>query len=571
MKRWTKYLLTICALCVALCMGSSVYGADTRATATAVSSNKVEVRWQETAETSAYKIYRSTTKEGGYKLLDTVRKTVYRDRNIRAGVNYYYRISPISSENNKEIKSLRMTVKVRTPQQIEISRLTVKSSDKIKLYWKLSNGANGYQVYRSAGLKGDYTMIAELKGKSSVVYTDETLIPGKTYYYKIRPTVSNNGQQGYGSFSSPIKGKTVPKAEITSVKSVNSNTLKITWDKIKNASTYQIYRSEKKAGGYEKIAELNNSAVKYSDKNIKSGKKYFYKIVVTGVLNGKEINSGYSKAVSNRTLKQVKISSIKATITDGLKLKWGKITDASSYRIFRSTSKNGNYKRIATVAAKDASAQYYTDHKVKEGKTYYYKVQAYSSENGVIAAGSGSQSTVKKGSTSYAIMGKSTVTAEQMMKLFNASGRTYPSAVYKDKGAKNLKKFCQIVLEECEKEGVKAEVIFAQICLETGYLSFGGQVKPEQCNFAGLGATDDGAAGATFNSVRIGIRAQVQHLKGYASKDSLNLDCVDPRFKYLAYRRGTTPYVQNLGNGNWATDPNYASKLMGLIKMMKSY
>ena len=486
-------------------------------------------------------------------------------------MNYYYRISPISSENHEEIKSLRMTVKVRAPQQVEISRLTVKASDKIKLYWKLSKGANGYQVYRSTGIKGEYTMIAELKGNSTVVYTDETLIPGQTYYYKIRPTVSNNGQQGYGSYSSPIKGKTVPKTEITSVKSVNSNTLKLTWDKVSNAVTYEIYRSEKKAGGYEKIAELSNSVQKYSDKNIKSGKKYFYKIVVTGVLNGKDINSGYSKPVSNRTLKQVKIASIKTTITDGLKLKWGKVTDASRYSIFRASSQNGTYKKVATVKATDANAQYYTDLKVKAGRTYYYKIQAYSNENGIIASGCSSHSAVKKASTSYAIMGESTVTAEQMSKLFLASGRTYPAEIYKSKGAKNLKKFCQIVLEESAKEGVKAEVIFAQICLETGYLRFGGQVKAEQCNFAGLGATDDGAAGATFENVRIGIRAQVQHMKGYASKDSLNLDCVDPRFKYLAYRRGTTPYVQDLGNGNWATDPNYASKLMGLIKMMKSY
>ena len=115
-------------------------------------------------------------------------------------------------------------------------------------------------------------------------------------------------------------------------------------------------------------------------------------------------------------------------------------------------------------------------------------------------------------------MGKSTVTVDQMVKMYNDSGKKYPS-IYKDKGAKNIKKFCQIVLEESEKEGVRAEVIFAQVCLETGYLSFGGQVSAEQCNFSGLGATDDGAAGATFKNVRTGIRAQVQHLKGYASID----------------------------------------------------
>ena len=203
------------------------------------------------------------------------------------------------------------------------------------------------------------------------------------------------------------------------------------------------------------------------------------------------------------------------------------------------------------------------------GKNYYYKVQAYSSSDGIIAAGKGDKSEYKKATLNYAIMGKSTVTVDQMVKFYNMSGKKYPS-IYKDKGAKNIKKFCEILLDECEREGVRAEVIFAQVCLETGYLSFGGQVSAGQCNFSGLGATDDGAAGATFKDVRTGLRAQVQHLKGYASKDSLNQKCVDLRFQYLTHRRGSTPYVQNLGNGNWATDPNYASKLMTLIKKMKS-
>ena len=454
--KWTKNFLAIFILLLALAAGKDVYAGTFSATATVVSSSKVEIKWQAVKEASVYKVYRSTSKEGGYELLDTVSGTVYRDRKIRSAVNYYYRISPISTQNNKEIKAFRMTIRVKAPQQVEISRLTVKAPDKIKLYWKVSNGANGYQVYRSMSLKGDYTKIADLKGKSSVVYTDKTIIPGQTYYYKIRPTVSNNGQPGYGTFSSPIKGKTVPKTEITSVKSVNSNTLKITWDKVSNANTYEIYRSSKKAGAYEKIAEVNNSVLKYSDKKVTSGKRYYYKIVATGTLNGKAINSGFSDAVSYRALKQVKISSIKSNLTDGLKIKWGKVADATSYKVFRATSLNGKYKRIATVMATDASAQSYTDRKISSGKTYYYKVQAYSKENGMIGESNGSQSVAKKAICAYEIMGKSTVTAEQMASMYKAAGGKFPVGTYKGKGAKNIEKFCKIVLDECKKEGGKS-------------------------------------------------------------------------------------------------------------------
>ena len=54
--------------------------------------------------------------------------------------------------------------------------------------------------------------------------------------------------------------------------------------------------------------------------------------------------------------------------------------------------------------------------------------------------------------------------------------------------APTIEKFCQIYKEESEVEGVKAEVAFAQAMMETGFLKFGGDVKKDQYNFAGIGA-----------------------------------------------------------------------------------
>lgn len=85
--------------------------------------------------------------------------------------------------------------------------------------------------------------------------------------------------------------------------------------------------------------------------------------------------------------------------------------------------------------------------------------------------------------------------------------------------------------------------------LETGWLKFGGSVKAEQCNFGGVGAVNATAGGASFGDVRSGLRAQVQHLKAYASKEPLNNPCVDPRFEKV--KRGVAPCVEDL-NGRWA-------------------
>lgn len=92
---------------------------------------------------------------------------------------------------------------------------------------------------------------------------------------------------------------------------------------------------------------------------------------------------------------------------------------------------------------------------------------------------------------------------------------------------------------------MKAEVVFAQAMMETGYLQFGGDVLVSQFNFAGLGATGNGVRGEAFKDVRTGIRAQVQHLKAYASSEPLKQQCVDNRFLYV--KRNVAPYVEWLG------------------------
>ena len=169
--------------------------------------------------------------------------------------------------------------------------------------------------------------------------------------------------------------------------------------------------------------------------------------------------------------------------------------------------------------------------------------------------------------TDYAIMGDSATSVNEMVRLYKSSGASYPSNVYKNKGAASIEEFCQIVYEEARADGVRAEVVFCQEMNETNWLRFGGDVKAEQCNFAGLGATGNGVSGNTFPDVRTGIRAQVQHLKAYASTEPLKNKCVDTRFGYVS--RGSAPTVLKL-SGTWAASKSYGQDLLKLIDELQS-
>ena len=174
---------------------------------------------------------------------------------------------------------------------------------------------------------------------------------------------------------------------------------------------------------------------------------------------------------------------------------------------------------------------------------------------------------------------KATV-VQKMVNQYVKSNAIYPGEALAVGGAPDIVTFCGILYDEAVAENIKPEIIYAQAMLETGYLKYGGIVQVWQFNFGGLGAVDGNASGgcATFPDVRTGLRAQVQHLKAYASKETLNNSCVDPRFNMVT--RGTAPYVEWLGqkeNPNvnskgdsygWASGESYGFNIMSMINRM---
>lgn len=166
------------------------------------------------------------------------------------------------------------------------------------------------------------------------------------------------------------------------------------------------------------------------------------------------------------------------------------------------------------------------------------------------------------------IMGVSQNTVDQMVNYYNAQRKAYPTAALGRGGASDIWTFCTIICEEAAAEGVRAEIVFTQAMLETGWLQFGGDVKIGQFNFAGIGATGGGVPGSSFPDVRTGIRAQVQHLKAYASTAPLNNVCVDPRFHYV--KRGSAPTMEQLA-GKWAASTGYGSSLRSILSRLARY
>lgn len=174
--------------------------------------------------------------------------------------------------------------------------------------------------------------------------------------------------------------------------------------------------------------------------------------------------------------------------------------------------------------------------------------------------------TITNDSNKTSIMGNGKATKEQMISLLSKRNPNKEMSYIID--------FVEKTITEAKTEGINADILFAQMMHETGYLKFGGDVKEDQNNFAGLGAVGNGAPGESFPSVQVGIRAVVQHLKAYASTEPLNLECVDTRFKYV--ERGSAKYVEHLGikenpkGKGWAAHQGYGTYLLSIIDLVQN-
>ena len=124
-------------------------------------------------------------------------------------------------------------------------------------------------------------------------------------------------------------------------------------------------------------------------------------------------------------------------------------------------------------------------------------------------------------------------------------------------------------VKEAAAEGINSDVAFVQMCLETGFLRFGGLVTPEMNNFCGLGAIDETKRGEWFPTEQIGVRAHIQHLHAYGTTGQLKGELVDNRYKYVN-PRGKSPDVFGLA-GTWAADKAYGQKLWTLLTALDKF
>ena len=329
------------------------------------STGKPQLTWKAVSGAVKYEVYRSTRQNSGYSLLGTTTSTSYVNTGASTGTTYYYRVKAVNRDGMASGYSNIVSGKAKAAAPAAPSVTAGNSSTgKPRLTWKAVSGAVSYRIYRSESRGTGYSLLGTT---SSTSYVNTGAAAGKTYYYRVKAVNRDGMASGYSNIVSGKAKAAVPAAP--SVTAGNSSTGKprLTWKAVSGAVSYRIYRSESRGTGYSLLG--TTSSTSYVNTGAAAGKTYYYRVKA---VNRDGMASGYSNIVSGKATLPAPVLNIGLSVSSGKPmLAWDAVPGATSYRIYRSTSRGTGYSLLATTTSTS-----HVNTSAAKGTTYYYRVKA---------------------------------------------------------------------------------------------------------------------------------------------------------------------------------------------------
>ena len=356
--------------------------APARLTASAVSSNQINLTWADLSDNeTGFQVERATSATAPFtKIADLgVNTTTYSDQNLQASTQYCYRVRAINSAGASGYTDIQCAATqaptVGAPQNLVAS---AASATQINLSWAGVSGATAYQLERSPNGNDTWTKIAD-PISNATSYSDAGLTPNTRYYYRLRAVIgSTTGPYSNTADATTPDTSPAAPARLTAT-AVSSSQIDLQWADLSNNETgFELERSTDNTN-FSKIADLAVNATSYSNTGLSPSTHYYYRIRAKNAAG----TSGYSNTADATTpavpvtiprppttlvAMAVSFSQINLTWTDNA-------TNEASFDIERSTD-GTNFTKIADGAP---NATAFSDQNLNPQTHYYYRVRARNS------------------------------------------------------------------------------------------------------------------------------------------------------------------------------------------------
>ena len=241
--------------------------------------DRVSLEWEAVDGADFYRVYRSTTKTGGYQRVKTLHTTSYTNK-VTTGVTYFYKIMPVhynpdgAKVRGKCSAPRSITAKVAAPV---ISSVRNASGNALSISWDSVAGADGYAVYRSESENADFEQVAEISS-ALTNWSDEQVKSGVQYYYKVGAFKTVKGIKYPGDLSKAKAAWTLAGAPDNVAAAQDGNgSVTLTWNPVASATSYHVYRAEGTSGKYTKLASKLTSC-SYTDSGLAMEGTYSYQV-----------------------------------------------------------------------------------------------------------------------------------------------------------------------------------------------------------------------------------------------------------------------------------------------------
>ncbi len=280
------------------------------------------------------------------------------------------------SETQPVTSPTKPAVKKIYPKNIKKFKVQERTTNSITIKWSASNNHTSYVLFRgyekADGTIKNYKRYKEITNEKKQTFKDKNLKSGLIYKYKL---YACRKTKDYTTYSQPITLVTTAKMEeVKNVKvtSASSSKISLSWDPVRGAKKYYIYRRTPKSD-YSLIAKKKD--LKYTDRKVTPSNDYIYRVKGYRTVNNKTYTSSSGFVAATAGVSGVSGVSAKSYLNRAL-ITWTPASNVSGYDIFYINPK-GDYKLKATK-------QYpaYLSGKCTAGKTYKFAIKAFKNMGG---------------------------------------------------------------------------------------------------------------------------------------------------------------------------------------------
>ncbi len=241
------------------------------------------------------------------------------------------------------------TTTVYYPKTIKLSKTEYTYNGKVQTPSVTVEDSNGNTLKKDTDYTVKYESGRKLPGKYTVTITFKGKYSGtKKLTYTIAPRVTT---------------------KVTATSTTTTITLK--WNKVTGAEGYRIYQYNTKTKKYEKVKDVTGTSLKIS--KLKAGTEYKFKVRAFTKDDG-TIMGAYSPIFETATKAKTPTLKVTSTKKGTAALSWTNVTGESGYQVYYATKKNGEYKKVDSYKVNVVKG---SKSKLTSGKTYYFKVRAY--------------------------------------------------------------------------------------------------------------------------------------------------------------------------------------------------